>query len=219
VKACSSLLILGFRDLRPCDPCGFVPRMPCRHGRADPPRSEAYTPNRLVRCSKFAKHVARPAITPKYRGLMTARCFLAITQTGQSIKLVPIGTLPQSNQHLWVLDHADGFDGVCLSALPLSFIEKCVTMPGRRYWTSGYSSVARSSLFCTVAPAVLLLRLPGCRSHRSGAASRCPSWARRGRAEDSVLSATIEVNKHASRQRSSRARSARTEPPVTAGGG
>src|SRR4029077_20156072 len=51
--------------------------------------------------------------TPKYRGLMTPRRFLAITQTGQSIKLVPMGTLPQSNQHLWVLDHADGSDGAC----------------------------------------------------------------------------------------------------------
>jgi len=90
---------------------------------------------------EFAKHAARPAATVQLMvppamskpqntgGLITPGRFLAITQTGQSIKLVPMGTLPQSNQHMWVLDHADGSDGACLSAPPLS-------LPGTRYLRS-----------------------------------------------------------------------------------
>jgi hypothetical protein len=56
---------------------------------------------------EFAKHAARPAATVHLMvpppiskpqntgGLITPKRFLAITQTGQSIKLVPMGTLPQ----------------------------------------------------------------------------------------------------------------------------
>ena len=51
MKACSSLLILGFRDLRLIvilldSSLGGLGR----HGRAYPPRSAAYLPNRPVRC-------------------------------------------------------------------------------------------------------------------------------------------------------------------------
>lgn len=146
---------------------------------------------------EFAKHLARPAIPQNTGGPITPRHFPAITQTGQSIKLVPMGTLPQSNQPLWVLDHADGSDGACLSALPLSFIEKCATMAGTRYWRSSDSSVARSS-FLYASPR----RVP-----RAFAPARMPVTSIRRSVPLSTLgsrgltmalgSATIEVNKDA----------------------
>src|SRR5579863_8722632 len=109
---------------------------------------------------EFAKHVARPAMPQNTGGLMTPRRFLAITQTGQSIKLVPMGTLPQKQSTFVGPGPCRRIGRRLFISVPSVGYRKVSHDAWHQVLEVSDSRVARSSLFCTVAPAVFRVFAP-----------------------------------------------------------